>query len=129
MFEGFLVGRKKVEVSILQYADNIVFFGEATMTNVAAIKTMLWSFEMVSGQKINFAKSCFGAFGMSDEWVNNAVDFLSCRLLSVPFTYLGIPIGANPWRSETWETIIAKCEKRLSNWRQRHLSFGGSDSN
>jgi len=95
------------------------------MANVAVIKTMLRSFEMVSGLKINFAKSCFNAFGMSDEWVNNVADFLNYRLLSMPFTYLGIPIGANLRQSETWGTIIAKCEKRLSKWRQRHISFGG----
>jgi len=94
------------------------------MSNVAAIKTMLWSFELVSGLKINFAKSCFGAFGVSEEWVKNAADTLNCRLLSLPFSYLGIPIGANPRRSETWETIIVKCEKRLNKWKQRHLFLG-----
>ena len=30
------------------------------MSNVKAIKVMLRSFELVSGLKINFAKSCFG---------------------------------------------------------------------
>lgn len=52
-----------MEISILQYADDTVFFGEATMSNVKAIKAMLRSFELVSGLKINFAKSSFGVFG------------------------------------------------------------------
>lgn len=91
------------------------------MFNVAAIKTMLWSFELVSDLKINFAKSCFGAFGVSEEWVKNAAD----RLLLLPFSYLGIPIGTNPRWSKTWDPIIVKCEKRLNKWRQRYLSFGG----
>ena len=46
-----------------------LFFGKATMSNVKAIKVMLRSFELVSGLKINFAKSCFGAFGMTEQWV------------------------------------------------------------
>lgn len=71
------------------------------MSNVAAIKTMLRSLELVSGLKINFAKSCFGAFGVSEEWVKIAADTLNSRLLPLPFSYLAIPIGANPRRSET----------------------------
>ena len=40
MFEGFTVGRN-VEISILQYADDMIFFGTTMMTNVRAIKVML----------------------------------------------------------------------------------------
>ena len=41
-------------ISLLQYADDTVFFGKAMMANVKAIKVMLRSFELVSGLKINF---------------------------------------------------------------------------
>ena len=68
LFKGFLCGKNKVEVSLLQYADDTIFFGEASMDNVRAIKAMLRAFELVSGLKINFAKSGFGAFGLSDLW-------------------------------------------------------------
>lgn len=40
LFEGFTVGRN-VEISILQYADDMIFFGTTMMTNVRAIKVML----------------------------------------------------------------------------------------
>ena len=42
-----------------------------------------------------------------------------------PFVYLGLLIGANLRRAETWEPIVAKFQRELSKWRQRHLSFGG----
>ena len=48
LFEGFTVGRN-VEIGVLQYADDTVFFGTTMMTNVRAIKVMLRSFELVSG--------------------------------------------------------------------------------
>jgi len=38
LFRGFPVGSNKVEISILQYADDTIFFGEASMENVKAIK-------------------------------------------------------------------------------------------
>ena len=65
---------------------------------------------MVSGLKINFAKSCFGAFGMTDRWKIEAVSCLNCSLLPIPFVYLGIPIGANPRRCHMWNPILEKCE-------------------
>ena len=66
IYTSFSVGRDKVDVNILQYADDTIFFGEATMENIKAIKIILRTFEMVSGLKINFSKSSFGSIGMPD---------------------------------------------------------------
>ena len=57
-----------MSINILQYADDTTFFGKTSMENVKAIKAILRTFELVSGLKINFAKSCFGAFGVTDQW-------------------------------------------------------------
>ena len=66
MYKGLLVGSNNVSISILHYADDTIFFGEASMENVKDIKAILSTFELVSGLKINFAKSCFGASGVTD---------------------------------------------------------------
>ena len=97
------------------------------MENVKAIKVMLRCFELMSGLKINFAKSSFGAFGTTEHWINNAASYLNCRRLSIPFSYLGIPIGANPRHSETWDAIVKKCERKLSKWKQKYLFWGNTD--
>lgn len=68
LFSSFMVGKKNEPINILQYADDTILFGEATMLNVKTIKALLRSFELVSGLKINFAKSCFGAIGKSELW-------------------------------------------------------------
>ena len=94
-FQSFLVGKNKVPVNILQYADDTIFFGEASMDNVKTVKAMLRCFEMAYGLRINFAKSQFGAIGKSEDWCLSAAAFLNCALLNFPFCYLGIPIGAN----------------------------------
>ncbi|XP_028186427.1 uncharacterized protein LOC114373081 [Glycine soja] len=115
MYKGYLVGSKKVDISILQYADDTIFFGEATMENVRALKATLRAFELISGLKINYAKSCFGAFEVSDQWRSDAAKYLNCTLLSIPFTYLGMPIGANPRRTQMWNNIIHKYERKLDS--------------
>ena len=80
-FRSLLVGKNKVPVDVLQYADDTVFFGEASMENVRAVKVILKRFEMVSGLRINFAKSQFGAIGQPEEWCNSVVVYLNCALL------------------------------------------------
>ena len=125
LFHGFSVGKNNVEVSILQYVDDTIFFGEATMENVKTTKAILRSFELVSSHKINFAKSSFGTIGKLDHWKKEAVKYMNSSLLPLPFIYLGIPIGANPKHCELWDPIISKCERKLAKWKQRHISFGG----
>ena len=82
-FKTFSIGRNLVDISILQYADDTIFFGEASMENVRAIKVMLRSFELVSGLRINFAKSNFRAIGMSEQWTASAATYLNCSMMSL----------------------------------------------
>ena len=125
LFQGFLVGKNEVKISILQYANDTLFLRKASMENVKAIKVILRSFELVSGLKINFSNSSFGAIGMSESWKVTAASYLNCRLLVIPFLYLGIPIGANPRCFELWDPIVKKSERKLAKWKQKLLSFGG----
>ncbi|KAH1256262.1 putative ribonuclease H protein [Glycine max] len=107
------------------YLENTWVPDEQKMENVKAIKAILWSFELVSGLKINFSKSSFGVVGMLERWKEDAAMFLNCSLLVIPFLYLGTLIGTNPRRTEVWDPIIKKCERKLSKWKQKLLSFGG----
>ena len=93
LFSSFCVGKDKTPINILQYADDTIFFGEATMQNVKTIKSILRSFDLVSGLKINFAKSSFGVIGKSNQWRKEAAEYLNCRILSLPFKYLASPLG------------------------------------
>ena len=125
LYKGFNIASSEVSISLLQYADDTIFFGEASMENVKVLKAILRTFEVVSGLKINFAKSSFGAFGRDDQWRQMAATYLNCSQLALPFVYLGIPIGANPRQAHVWEPIIQKYERRLARWKQRYISFGG----
>jgi hypothetical protein len=99
--------------------------GEGTWDNLWTIKTLLRSFELVSGLKINFVKSKLYGINIDPSFLAAGSTFLSCRSNVLPFKFLGIPVGANPRRRETWKPIVENMERRLSSWSSRHLSYGG----
>nr|KYP41640.1 hypothetical protein KK1_036963 [Cajanus cajan] len=57
---------KQADISLLQYADDTMFFGEANLKNIIIIKSILRCFELISGLKVNFSKSRFGVTGVEN---------------------------------------------------------------
>ncbi|KAL8491661.1 hypothetical protein ACS0TY_023307 [Phlomoides rotata] len=56
-FSPILVGAKNIKVSLLQYADDTIIFGEVKKSNIFTIKCILRVFELWSGLIVNFNKS------------------------------------------------------------------------
>jgi hypothetical protein len=54
LFKGVSVGSLPVVISHLQYADDTLCIGEASVENLWALKGILRGFEMASGLKVNF---------------------------------------------------------------------------
>jgi hypothetical protein len=99
--------------------------GEGNWHNLWLIKTVLRSFEIVSGLKVNFYKSKLYGINLEDNFMSAASSFLHCGVDSIPFRFLGIPVGANPRRKATWYPVLESMKNRLSAWNGRHLSIGG----
>ena len=125
LFSSYRVGRDEVEVNLLQFADDTINFGEVTLENVITIKCIMRCFELVSSLKVNFSKISFGAVGVESSEVVKFARLLNCSLLTLPFTYLGMPIGANPRRAAAWKSIIGKFKKKLVPWKYKSLSYAG----
>jgi hypothetical protein len=124
-FKGFEVGRNGVIVSHLHYADDTLCIGEASIENLWTLKAILRSFELVSGLKVNFSKSCVLGVNVSNDFIRLASVFLNCKVGSVPFKYLGLPVGANPKRVTTWEPLLDVLRQRLGKWGNKYVSLGG----
>jgi hypothetical protein len=123
-FKGYHVS-SDIQFQMLQFADDTILMGKGTWDNLWTIKTILRSFELVSGLKINFVKSKLYGINIDPSFLSAGSAFLSCRSDTIPFKFLGIPVGANPRRRATWKPIVESMEKRLTTWSSRHLSFGG----
>jgi hypothetical protein len=124
-FIGFRIRGGEVMISHLQYADDTLCVGEASINNLWALKAILRGFEMVSGLKVNYWKSSLMGLNVSQEFMSLASSFLNCKTSFVPFKYLGLPVGANPRRLFTWEPLLDSLRKRLGGWGNKFVSLGG----
>ena len=96
LFEGFVMGGNGLEVSHLQYADDTLCIGKASVENLWMMKALLRGFEMVSGLKINLFKSSLIGVNIPGDFMTMACNFLNCSQGSLPFKYLGLLVGSNP---------------------------------
>ena len=86
-------------LSILQYADDIVLFMNHDLEKAQNMKSVLLTFEQLSGLKINFHKSELYCFGEALEYRDQYAQLFSCQVGNFPFRYLGIPIHCRKLRN------------------------------
>ncbi|XP_045809935.1 uncharacterized protein LOC123904295 [Trifolium pratense] len=123
-FTGFKV-TNDLHFHTLQFADDTVIVGEGNWDNLWALKTVLQSFEIVSGLNINFFKSKLYGINLDDSFLSTASAFLHCEVDIIPFRFLGILVGANPRRRSTWSPILESMKNRLNRWNGHNFSIGG----
>jgi len=82
-------------VSHLQFADDTLILGEKSWANIRAMRAVLLLFEALSGLNVNFSKSQLVGVNVSSSWLAEAALVLNCNVGSLPFVYLGLPIGGN----------------------------------
>lgn len=114
-----------LSIPLLQYADDTIFFCDGRESNLWCLKEILRSFEMVSGLKISFANSNVIGVDVEENVLRGISHFFACSVGSLPFKFLGIPVGENPRRASTLQPFIDNIKARLTNWRSRQLSIGG----
>jgi hypothetical protein len=125
LFKGFEVKRGGTVISHLQYADDTLCIGEASIENLWTLKALLRGFELVSGLKVNFHKSCLLGTNVSTEFLGMASTFLNCKVGSFPFMYLGLPVGARAKSLSTWEPVLDRINAKINFWGNRYISLGG----
>ncbi|GJY29077.1 reverse transcriptase domain-containing protein [Tanacetum coccineum] len=66
------------------------------------------------GLKININKSNLFGVGVSSEEVVNMAVTSGCLSISLPLSYLGLPIGSNMNRVASWKVLIDRFKNKLS---------------
>lgn len=125
LWSGVEICKDGMKLTHLQYADDTLIFCEANVEALKNIKKALILFHLASGLQVNFHKSSLIGVNTPSSWQHDATRSLQCKEGSIPFTYLGLPIGANPSRLQFWDPIIEKISKKLASWKGKLLSIGG----
>ncbi|GKA30100.1 RNA-directed DNA polymerase, eukaryota, partial [Tanacetum coccineum] len=124
IFSGYKID-SSTTLSHLFYADDAVFIGEWSHSNLRGIMNILRCFSFLSGMSINIQKSHLLGVGIPDVSVTEAANSIGCSIMKAPFKYLGILVGENMSSIKAWGEIVAKMKKRLSRWKLNTLSVGG----
>lgn len=103
----------------------MLFVGDWLIYNAVNLMSMLHNFGKASGLQINLQKSRLFVVGVSDDEMNRLADRIHVSTVSLPFVYLGLPIGANMKRVASWKGVEEKITHKLSPWKQKTLSIGG----
>lgn len=123
-FKGVAISNS-VTISHLFYADDAVFVGDWSESNLASILNVLHCFSLTSGLKINVHKSQLLGVGVPPDIIEAAGHSLGCSVMKTPFKYLGVPVGGNMHSIKAWDDVIRKIKSRLSKWKVNTLSVGG----
>ncbi|GJT86680.1 RNA-directed DNA polymerase, eukaryota [Tanacetum coccineum] len=114
-----------VNISHIFYADDAMFIGEWSGSNLQSIVNILNSFFLASGLKINILKSQVMGVGVPHNIVVQAVDLIGCTVMRSPFCYLGVMVGECMSRRSAWASTVHKLQLRFSKWKVKTLSIGG----
>lgn len=95
LFGGINIPYSGPALSHLFYANDALFVGEWSRSNLKNLVRILKCFQVSSGLKVNFHKSRVFDIGANPLEVANWSGILVCEPGSLPFTDLGVPIGAN----------------------------------
>ncbi|GJZ47149.1 RNA-directed DNA polymerase, eukaryota [Tanacetum coccineum] len=125
--DGFFNGikLKGPTISHIFYADDAIFIGEWSETNLKSIVTILNYFFLASGLKINIQKSQLLGVGVPRSSVAQAAAKIGCDVLHHQFRYLGVMVGECMSQRSAWDGLVHKLRSRLSKWKVKTLSIGG----
>nr|GEY38441.1 RNA-directed DNA polymerase, eukaryota [Tanacetum cinerariifolium] len=126
--DGFFKGiqiKGSITISHLFYADDAMFIGEWSDSNLKNVVKILNCFYYASGLKINIDKSQLLGVGVPRSTVAQTAGEIGCMVLNHQFRYLGVMVGELMSRRSAWDDAVNKIRSRLSNWKVKTLSIGG----
>lgn len=113
-------------ISHLFFADGVLLFAKAKVSQMHLIHTLLSQFCMASGLRINVAKS--RAF--VGEGVKRARRARIFSVTSIPFTshldkYLGFPIMRGRQKASNFDFLVDRVARKLASWKGKLLNKAG----
>jgi hypothetical protein len=93
---------------IVQYADDTLLIMQADARQLFCLKAVLNTFAASTGLSVNFSKSIIVPINVSEEKMRILACTLGYQVGSLPFTYLGLPMGTTKPRIEDFSPLLDK---------------------
>jgi hypothetical protein len=125
--EGQLIAPLPMEGTdfpIVQYADDTLLIMQDSEAQLLTLKNLLHDFGRATGLKVNYNKSCILPINVSDQRMEVLANTFGCVIGSLPFAYLGLPLGTTKPTIEDLTPLMSQIERRL-NASARFLNYGG----
>jgi hypothetical protein len=78
---------------IIQYADDTLLIMQACPIQLAALRVVLEDFAQATGLRVNYSKCAMMSINILDDLISSLAASFGCQIGSLPFTYLGLPMG------------------------------------
>lgn len=125
IFKGISVESNGFSISHLQYVDDLIIFLDNDEASVKGIKSVLQSFQVLTGLKINFHKSKLFGFHEDKETLIHWAFLLNCEAGNEPITYLGANISTSSNQVQFRDSLLQKIRKKLAPWKGKNINMAG----
>jgi hypothetical protein len=98
---------------IIHYAYDTLIIMEGCLRQLQHLKDILHIFTDAIGLKVNYNKSLMVPLNIPEHSLVSLATSFNCAKGSLPFTYLGLPLGTTKPRIEDFLPLVSKCERRL----------------
>jgi hypothetical protein len=107
------------------YADDVVTFVRPTRLDLLTCSAIVEDFGVASGLCTNLAKCSIHPIRCSTEQVELAHGILGCEVVSLPFKYLGLPLGIRKVSAAQFQPVVDNAVRRLQPWCAKLMNRGG----
>ena len=99
---------------IIQYADDTLLIMPADPTQLIYLKNIMQKFSSTTGLKVNYNKSAMVPINITADRCKELADMFGCKTETLPFPYLGLPMGTTKPRMEHLIGILERIDRRLT---------------
>jgi hypothetical protein len=100
---------------ILQYADGTLLIMPADVAQLNSLKIILTLFSTSTGLQVNYHKTTLVPVNIDIEHAQALAQSFCCKVESLPFIYLGLPLGTTRPTVNDMIPLVTRLDKRLSS--------------
>jgi hypothetical protein len=124
--KGVKLGLGAAAISKLFYADDVLLFCGAKISEVDVLMNCIDKYCLWSGQSISIEKSgIFVSKGVHRNFIAHVKNQWGFRQLSQGVKYLGVPLFLSRNKSKDFAYVKEKLEARANGWKSKSLSWMG----